>query len=345
MITTGLTVSVAAHWLAVEGVQPSIPQNPTNAEARGQELLPKGPNANPALSAVAGHDNPSFRPAVKHIISKELTLYFEKVQAALLDDDPDPEVQRLRDAALESIRSDPGLHQLVPYFVNFVSNQVTHHLDDIFVLRQMMELTAALIQNNHVFLDPYAGPLSAPVLTCLMGRKLGSENGTDAVKEHYQLREFAASLIGQLARRYSASNKLLRPKLVRTCLKNFLDPMVPPSVWYGAVSGLSAAGGPEAVKVLVLPNLKDFHNSMLQPLQQKGEANRTDFELLVGAILKAIQTLVGEMEVMQNGINGSTVEKEADDLKVFLGDILGDRVALLSDHRLNHAVLDSRSFH
>ncbi|KAF3359862.1 hypothetical protein VdG1_05071 [Verticillium dahliae VDG1] len=155
-------MSFTAHWLAIEGVQPSIPQNPTTAESRSQELLPKGPGANPAMAALAGNDNVSLRPTVKHIISKELVLYFEKVQNALLDDNPDDEVVRLRHAALASVRTDPGLHQLIPYFVNFVANQVTHRLDDVFTLRRVMELTEALIENTNLFLDPYANAIAAP---------------------------------------------------------------------------------------------------------------------------------------------------------------------------------------
>ncbi|RYP78193.1 hypothetical protein DL771_000670 [Monosporascus sp. 5C6A] len=337
-------MSFTAHWLAVEGVQPSIPQNPSTAELRGQDLLPKGPGANPTLAALAGHENATMKPAVKHIVSKEQTLYFEKIQAALLDDTPDAEVRRLRESALESVSTDPGIHQLVPYFVNFISHEVTHHNDDVFVLRQMMELTGALIQNPHVFLDPYASPLSAPVLTCLVGRKLGPADGTDAIQEQYRLREFAASLIGQIAKKYSPSNKLLRPKLTRSCLKYFLDPMAPSSVWYGAILGVLAAGGPEAVRILVLPNLKDFESSMLAPLREKGDA--TEFEVLVGGILKAVKSLAGDDHPIQNGVNGygQASEREAQELKAFVGEIIGEGIAGIGDRRLNQAVLDARSF-
>ena len=142
------------------------------------------------MAALAGNDNVSFRPSVKHVISKELILYFDKIQAAVLDDDPDDEKTRLRAAALASVRADPGLHQLVPYFVTFITNQVTHRLDDLFVLRQMMELAEAVIQNPNLFLDPYASTISAPVLTCLMSRKLGGwDDGTDAIQDQYKLRE------------------------------------------------------------------------------------------------------------------------------------------------------------
>ncbi|ORY71645.1 TATA box binding protein associated factor [Pseudomassariella vexata] len=337
-------MSFTGHWLAIEGVQPTIPQNPSTGEARNQELLPKGPGAHPALPALAGNQAANFRPAVKHIISTELTLYFEKVQSALLDDNPDPEVDRLRDAALESISSDPGIHQLIPYFVNFISNEVTHHLDDLFVLRHMMSLTNALIQNPEMFLDPYATPLSAPVLTCLMGRKLGTESGTDELKQQYQLRELAASLIGKIAKKYSRTNKMLRPKLTRSCLKHFLDANMTPAVWYGAILGLSATGGPEAVKVLVLPNLKGFEQLILQKVKNDTESSRIEYEALVGAIVKVIREVAPSQDMsMTNGVNGVN-EHESTQLKEFLGEIIGERILRLGDHRLIEVVLQARAF-
>jgi len=305
--------------------------------------LPKGPGANPALAALAGNDNVSFRPSVKHVISKELILYFDKIQAAILDDDPDEEKTRLREAALESVRSDSGLHQLLPYFVNFITNQVTHHLDDLFILRQMMELAEAVIQNPNLFLDPYASALSAPVLTCLMSRKLGGGDGADTLREQYSLRELAASLLEMVARKYGATNALLRPKLTRTCLKHFLDPARPPAVLFGAIRGVVASGGPEAVRVLVLPSLKSFDSAVLQPLSEKGEAHALEFEMLVGGIMKAVESLVGGSGIpVANGVNGVDMSKEAEQVTDFLGPIIGQRVARLENHALNRAILEVR---
>ena len=285
-------------------------------------------------------------------MSKELVLYFDKIQAAVLDENPDEEVLRLREAALESVRTDPGLHQLVPYFVNFIANQVTHRLDDVFVLRQMMELTAALVSNTHLFLEPYAAPLCAPVLTCLIGRKLGGDDGSgagpggiDAVREGYLVRELAASLLGRIAGAYARTNTQLRPKLTRTCLKTLLDPTRPAPVLYGAVAGLSAAGGAEAVRILVVPNLKHLDAGVLQPLQERG-ASPLDFDMLVdGGLVRAVRTLVDHAPSrLPNGINGAagTSDAETADLIDFLGPIVGSRVAALGDHQLNRAVLAAR---
>lgn len=329
-----------AHWLAVEGVQPSIPQNPTTAETSSKDLLPKGPGANPALAALAGNDNVAFRPSVKHVISKELILYFDKIQAAILDDDPDEEKTRLRQAALESVRSDTGLHQLLPYFVNFITNQVTHRLDDLFVLRQMMELAHAIIDNQHLFLDPYASAISAPVLTCLMSRKLGGlDDGIDSMKEQYRLREFAASLLGVVSKKYAKSNHLLRSKLTRTCLKQFLDPLKPPAVHYGAILGIASAGGPEAVRIVVLGTLKSVDTQILQPLHDKGEAHRFEHDMLVGAIMRAIQS-IATTQPMANGVNGVDLSREGKEVVEYLGPTIGRQVAQLGNHALNKAILD-----
>ena len=146
-----LKLTESAHWLAVEGVQPSIPQNPTTADARAQELVPKGPSANSNLAAMSGNDNVTVKPLVKHVLSKELQLYFEKICSALLDDSNND----YRIAALASIGSDPGLHQLVPYFVQFIAEKITHNLKDLFILTQMMQLTIAMLENPTLYIDPY----------------------------------------------------------------------------------------------------------------------------------------------------------------------------------------------
>ena len=103
------------------------------------------------MAAINGNDNVALKPLVKHVLSKELQLYFEKISSAILDETND----EYRVAALASLRSDPGLHQLVPYFVQFVAEKVTHSLKNLFVLTQMMQLTSAMLDNESLYVDPY----------------------------------------------------------------------------------------------------------------------------------------------------------------------------------------------
>jgi hypothetical protein len=56
---------------------------------------------------------------VKHVLSHELRLYFEKVTAAILGDD-----EAQKKLVFASLAADPGLQQLVPYFAKFISDEV-----------------------------------------------------------------------------------------------------------------------------------------------------------------------------------------------------------------------------
>ncbi|APA05234.1 hypothetical protein SS1G_09612 [Sclerotinia sclerotiorum 1980 UF-70] len=343
-------MSFTAHWLAVEGVQPSIPQNPTTAEARANDLVPKGPGANPALGALAGNDNVSVKPLVKHIVSKELILFFDKIRAAILDDDNDPEVVTLRESALESVRSDPGLHQLVPYFVHFIAEKVTHSLGNLFVLQQMLKLSDALISNKTLFVNPYISSLCPPILTCLVGRTLGT-GASDELKEKYQLRDTAASLIGVISKKYTESNAQLRARLARSCLKFFLDPTRSPGEYYGAISGLLAIGGPDGVKALILPNLNAF-DYVLNKLRSDRTGDDKEIQMLIAVLMKAVMSLSQEAEIHVNGTNGANGngmngmmdvdDHEGKQLEEYLGTTIGKRVRNVRDHKLNKAILETR---
>ena len=321
-------------------MQPSIPQNPTTAEARATELLPKGPGANPSLAALAGNDNAAFKPLVKHVVSKELILFFDKIRAAILDQDPDPEVVILRESALESVRSDPGLHQLVPYFVQFVAEKVTHSLNDTFVLYQMMCLTAAMIANKTLFIDPYVAALVPPILTCLIGRHLGPE-GSDNLSDQYKLRDIAASLIGQMASKYGSSSLQLRPRLARTCLKLFLDPSRTLTEHYGAINGILAIGGADGISSLILPNIKAYEYVIKKAESERGP-NDIEVMMIISAVVRAVESLASEssgMELM-NTTNSHAEETLA--IEEFLGTLIGSKVVAKKSPALNRALMRAK---
>jgi transcription initiation factor TFIID subunit 6 len=304
-------------------------------------LVPKGPAANPTLAALAGNDNVAFKPLVKHVVSKELILFFDKIRNALLDQDTDPEVVMLRESALESVRSDPGLHQLVPYFVNFVAEKVTHSLKDTFTLRQMMELAAAMMANKSLFIDPYVAALAPPVLTCIIGRDLGPE-GVDNLKEQYQLRELAASIMGSMAGKFSTSSLSLQPRLARTFLKAFLDPNRSAGEHYGAVLGLAAIAGPEGVRTLMLPNIKPFETIILKAHNERGPADE-GVTMIIAALMKAITSIAGDSDMMDK-VSDDMVDDSDDTpaLDAYLGTVIGSRVARYGNQKLNKLILDSR---
>ena len=329
-------ISFTAHWLAVEGVQPSIPQNPTHADQRNQELAAKGAGANQTLAAVSGNDNVSVKPLVKHVLSKELQLYFERICAAILDDNND----EYRAAAFASIKTDPGLHQLVPYFVQFVADKVTHNLKSIFVLTQSMILLTSLLDNPSLYIAPYVPSIVPSVLTCLIGKNLGSAN-QDGPTVHFALRDYAASLLSSIARKFGPSSSTLNPRIARSCLKHFLDSHKPFGTHYGAILGLTMIAGPDGVLTLILPNLKAYDLHLREGLQD--EMKREQAEYVVEAIMKALATLEQETVdpeggVQQNGHPEGEALKER--LCEALGEVVGEKILESGRVGLIDAVLE-----
>ena len=350
----------AAHWLAVEGVQPSIPQNPTAADARAQELMPKGAGAHPQLAALSGAapgtgpDGATLRPLVKHVLSKELQLYFERVCAGMFDgaDADDAEAGDeadgggLRGAARTSVARDPGLQQLVPYFVQFVAEKVTHGLGRLGVLRRALDLAAALLENGTLFLDPYVASLVPPVLTCLIAPRLGGAAAGPATAAaapplaHYPVRATAAALLGRVAAQYAASSRTLKPRLARTCLKHFLDPRRPFAVHYGALLGLRAVSGREGIRSLVLPNLKEY-GKLLQEGLDAGPPGDKDAEMALGAVIGSLRGLEDEGGPLINGYaSGDTLDHRAK-LEGKVGPLLANRILREESPQLVQAVLEA----
>lgn len=161
-------VSYTAHWLAIEGVQPAIPQNPLPQEiaALTKSLAPDS-SANKRSGAIdSNRDNASIdvRPLVKHVLSRELQLYFDRVTAACMDNDP-----ALRTAALAAFRSDTGLSGLVPYLVQWAAEKVVETALPLlgssaasdaeagFVMDCSLAAVFAMLQNKTMFVEPYVG--------------------------------------------------------------------------------------------------------------------------------------------------------------------------------------------
>lgn len=283
--------------------------------------MPKGPGANPNLAATSGYDNVQVKPLVKHVLSKELQLYFERICGAILDDTNDEH----RNAALASLRTDPGLHQLVPYFFQFVAEKVTHNLSDLFTLTQVMHMTSALLDNPTLFKDGSIGSVVPSVLTCLIAKRLGPSNPSETTPNtphaHYALRDLAGALLVTIARQYGQVSRSLKPRLVKTCLKTFLDPNKPFAAHYGAIVGLSGVTGPDGVQQLLLPNLVFYDGLLKEGLGD--ESRRQDAEMVVTALLRSLVSLA-----QQHANTGMDVDGE--DLKVKLsekvGEVLAERV-------------------
>lgn len=162
-----------AHWLAVEGVQPLIPENPPalprEAEGEpgkqsgspprmnGQTLATPPSPSRPNGSAYTKKQQPQL---VKQVLSRELQLYYSRLTSALLQLGDQPR----RMAALSSLASDAGLQTLLPYLVKWIGDGVVSTLQEHAQNEQesrnldvYLEVVRAILDNKTLLVEPYVG--------------------------------------------------------------------------------------------------------------------------------------------------------------------------------------------
>lgn len=290
---------------------------------------------------------------MKHVLSKESQELFAKLSSALLDE-TNPEWQN---AALASIQSDPGIHQLVTYLLTFIAEKVTHSMKNIFVLRSMLQATSALLANPTIYLDPYIPHMVPPVLTCCTGKHLGpashaapsnasSEtlNGNNmnghrpSPHQHFQIRELAASLLQKMCMNYSSSNQSLKARISRICLKSFMDPNKPLGTHYGALQALRLITGREGTMMLILPNLSIYDEVLKEALND--ESKKPDVDRVVAEILYGLDELVRySTSARVNGVVDLAGQRQR--LVEKVGGVLADKIVASERTAVAHLILET----
>ncbi|XP_010522376.1 PREDICTED: transcription initiation factor TFIID subunit 6 [Tarenaya hassleriana] len=268
-----LDTEILCHWLAIEGVQPAVPENapleviraPANNKIQQQK---EGPPID-------------LRLPVKHVLSRELQLYFQKIVELTMSKSN----RVLFKEALASLASDSGLHPLVPYFTNFIADEVSRGLNDYLLLFNLMHIVRSLLQNPHIHIEPYLHQLMPSVVTCLVSRKLGNRFADN----HWELRDFSANLVALICKRYGHVYSTLQSRLTKTLVNALLDPKKALTQHYGAVQGLAALGH-NVVRLLILPNLEPYLKLLEPELvaeKQKNQMKRHEAWRVYGALLRA----------------------------------------------------------
>lgn len=269
-----LDTGVVAHWLAIEGVQPAISENAP------LEALVMPPDSKKSEYKEDGVSIDMKLP-VKHVLSRELQLYFEKITELTVSRSN----SALFKEALLSLATDSGLHPLVPYFIYFIADEVTRNLNNFLLLSALMRLVWSLLHNSHMHIEPYLHQLMPSVMTCLVAKFLGNK----ASDSHWELRNFTANLVASICKRFGHVYHNLQPRVTRTLLHAFLDPTKTLPQHYGAIQGIAALG-PSVVRLLIFPNLEPYLQLIEADMQldkQKSEVKRDEAWRVYGALVCA----------------------------------------------------------
>ena len=136
-----------------------IPENPNlqdpSLASAAAVLAEKGGSASfGSLSKKELQEEVEIKPLVRHVLSKELQTYYDTVIIDLQSAD----TERIN-AALYSVTTDSGLQQLVPYFVQFVTEMIPKNLHSLPQLHIYIGLIRSLLSNEHIFIEPYVSCL------------------------------------------------------------------------------------------------------------------------------------------------------------------------------------------
>jgi len=230
--TAPTEIGMIIHWLAVDGVQPSIPQNPV-------EIISRSRNDSQAhmIEEYEEHDTESgsssfsVRQLLPRLLAEELRLYFNRVTLAIERGNP---IQQ--DSVLISVAQDSGTQELVPFFTRYISRQIYHNIDvgNAELTCTLIRLAYALISNTHLHIELNLHQLLPSLISCVVARRLSSR----PFENHWQLRIEASKTLAVATQKYTEQYSTLKARLIKI-LCEAMEPGKPLGSQYGGIVGIS----------------------------------------------------------------------------------------------------------
>ena len=289
------------HWLVVDGVQPAVPQNPgpneIAAAAAASSALSADASGSDATSSVKvnlgkGDKEVLTKPAIRHVLSKEQQLYYEYVASAMRGND-----STLKSAVFKSLLEDDGLYQLLPYFTQFIAEELSRNLHNRNLLHALMRMAGCLMQSKYLKVEPYLQQLVPSILTCIVGKQLC----TEPTEDHWAVREYAADLLKLLCAQHGTTYPQLQPRITRTLLKAWLDPSKSLPTHYGCLVALSKLGH-ATVKSVVIPYVAAYWDVLTPAMDAPNEITRMEASYVYHALLVRGATQDKKSEALQRNV-------------------------------------------
>ena len=213
-----LEPSFTVHWLAINGAQPTIAQNPTAEEVAAAERGGGGASKRPRLGDL--EPPAEVTPLARHSLSAEQQTWLEVVTNAVRDCRPPKEGEPVEAArwsslasALARVAQDGSTHGLAAHLSAFVASEVMGNLRCLSVLTACVRLVNAMLSSLAISneLERYVHQILPAVLTCVVGKRLCEGPAED----HWRLRHLAALVVGRVLARYKAKYPDLQSRLTR----------------------------------------------------------------------------------------------------------------------------------
>lgn len=209
---------MSLHWLAVDGTQPQIPENPRVLDvAENQEQLQ---------------------------LPKEMRQFYYRVTSILLRRESEDSTCRV---VLATLQYGAGLQELLPHLSQFIQREVRANARSLRVLRCLMAAMDALWANPFLSVEFHLQQMLPAAFTCILAAKLCSASNED----HWTLRARTAKSIANVLKKFRS----LFPDLLARVCRTYIDALAPDralATVCGGIMGLTALGN-DVVRVHLLP--------------------------------------------------------------------------------------------
>lgn len=310
------------HWLSIDGKQPNIPENVPMLRPRRRPKRRKmdilAPEPDSKANAIADSNEKgdggaeTFQQApggvlvkapLKHILSKELNIYMNKVTSVLEGTVPHAgDRSKLLDATLTSLKLDAGLQPLAPYLCHSfaqkiwlqcgiveLSNQKPAERYDPSKLNAYLRAVECIASNRSLDLSWYLHELIPAVVDAVLDvpyintdKHLKKEDRLRDLNRKYRWdqRELAGKAIATICVWYPE----VAPRIQKQYIQGLKSPPESrlPAI-YGSVVGLAYQGS-RAVQTLLFPNIVPLVRNLVAHAKA---CNTRELDILRDSLLSA----------------------------------------------------------
>ncbi|XP_056642753.1 transcription initiation factor TFIID subunit 6 [Diorhabda sublineata] len=272
-----IETTLRSHWLFIDGVQPTIPENPPPIAKVIQKLESVDPVNKKPIKETSGKpstgkqklknvETVEIKQLATHELSVEQQLYYKEITEACVGSD-----EARRAEALQSLASDPGLHEMLPRMCTFIIEGVRVNVvqNNLALLIYLMRMVKALLDNQSLYLEKYLHELIPSVTTCIVSKQLCMRPELD---NHWALRDFASRLMAQICKNFNTSTNNIQTRVTRMFTNALQQDKVPLSSLYGALQGLSELGT-EVTRIFILPKVKNIGSRIENYLEGNSTSN------------------------------------------------------------------------